>query len=88
VGKAINYQSAGTVGIYFDALIVINFISRSTHACKLNMRNRRQSMALDLVEWMVIWQQGIAVLDNFNGKPQGHSIQVRLYAEDPAKNFL
>jgi urea carboxylase len=43
---------------------------------------------IDLVEWMVRLAAGDRTfLNNYHHQPQGHSIQVRLYAEDPSKNF-
>src|SRR5262249_5839314 len=42
---------------------------------------------LDLVEWMLKQAAGELDLSKFSVKPRGASIQVRLYAEDPAKNF-
>ena len=43
---------------------------------------------IDLVEWMVRLAAGdSAFLENYNHQPHGHSIQVRIYAEDANKNF-
>jgi urea carboxylase len=43
---------------------------------------------VDLVEWMVLQAAGeLHGLDAMQIKPKGASIQVRLYAEDPNKNF-
>ena len=41
----------------------------------------------DLVEWMVKQAAGELDLSQFKPAPRGASIQVRLYAEDPNKNF-
>jgi urea carboxylase len=41
-------------------------------------------MGVDLVEWMVRGGAGdFAFLDTAPTTPSGHSVQVRLYAEDP-----
>lgn len=48
---------------------------------------------IDLVAWMVC--QAFGCLEEFLGmsldvwtpNPQGHAIQVRIYAEDPVRNF-
>ena len=43
---------------------------------------------LDLVEWMVKLGAGeLAPLESIQLQPTGHSVQVRVYAEDPKKNF-
>jgi len=42
---------------------------------------------VDLVEWMVKQAAGELDLAGFRAKPQGASMQVRLYAEDPGKDF-
>ena len=43
---------------------------------------------IDLVEWMVKQASGeLGSLENFRPQPRGASIQVRLYSEDPGKNF-
>ena len=47
-----------------------------------------QVTGVDLVEWMVRGAAGdFTFLDGFTAGPQGASIQVRLYAEDPAQDF-
>jgi urea carboxylase len=43
---------------------------------------------VDLVEWMVRLAAGdTSFFDTFSGERRGHSIQVRIYAEDANKNF-
>ncbi|PZQ93229.1 MAG: urea carboxylase [Acinetobacter johnsonii] len=42
---------------------------------------------VDLVEWMVTLGSGDWTAPTDTLAPKGHSIQVRLYAEDPIKNF-
>src|SRR5690606_38602359 len=45
-------------------------------------------MGVDLVEWMIRGAAGdFAFLDGKPPKPRGHSVQVRLYAEDPALDY-
>ena len=42
---------------------------------------------VDLVEWMVRLGAGDELPLNKERTPKGHSIQARIYAEDPVKNF-
>jgi urea carboxylase len=43
---------------------------------------------LDLVEWMIRLAAGeLPSLESLTPSSRGHSIQVRIYAEDPNKNF-
>ncbi len=88
LGKAINYQSAGTVEFIFDVernefyFLEVNTRLQVEHGITEQVNN------VDLVEWMVRLAAGDSTfLDNFQLQPQGHSIQARLYAEDPGKNF-
>ncbi len=46
-----------------------------------------QVFGVDLVEWMVTLASGDWLAPTEKLEPTGHSIQVRLYAEDPVKQF-
>ncbi len=81
LGRAVNYRSAGTVEfVYDDDAQQFYFLEVNTRL-QVEHGVTEEVTGLDLVEWMV--RGGIPP------KPvaQGHSIQVRLYAEDPGKNF-
>ncbi|WP_050028055.1 urea carboxylase [Verrucomicrobium sp. BvORR034] len=88
LGKAVNYRSAGTVEFVYDA------DSRKFYFLEVNTRLQvehgvtEEVLGIDLVEWMVrlaagdlgFWPETLPV-------SRGHSIQARVYAEDPARNF-
>ncbi len=81
LGKAVNYRSAGTVEfVYDDDAQQFYFLEVNTRL-QVEHGVTEEVTGLDLVEWMVRGE--------IPPKPvaQGHSIQVRLYAEDPGKNF-
>ncbi|MEC5387130.1 urea carboxylase [Uliginosibacterium sp. H3] len=88
LGKALNYRNAGTVEFVLDA------VSGNFYFLEVNTRLQvehgvtEQISGVDLVEWMVrLAQDSLPPLASLAPKLAGASIQVRLYAEDPAKNF-
>jgi urea carboxylase len=88
LGKAINYRSAGTVEFIVDAdsqelyFLEVNTRLQVEHGVTELVGN------IDLVEWMVRLAAGADLdLANYQYQPQGHAIQVRIYAEDPHHNF-
>jgi len=87
LGRAVGYASAGTVEFVLDAT------TGEFHFLEVNTRLQvehgvtEEVTRVDLVEWMVRQAAGELDLSGFVARPRGASIQVRLYAEDPAKNF-
>ncbi len=81
LGKAVNYRSAGTVEFVYDADAAQFYFLEVNTRLQVEHGVTEEVTGLDLVEWMV--------RDEIPPKPvaQGHSIQVRVYAEDPGKNF-
>ena len=86
--KAVNYQSAGTVEFVFDRdrnefyFLEVNTRLQVEHGVSEAVNG------IDLVEWMLRLASGDrSFLDHYDRQPQGHAIQVRIYAEDPGKNF-
>ncbi len=86
--QAVNYRSAGTVEyIYDDEQQTFYFLEVNT---RLQVEHGVTEMVygVDIVRWMVELAAGtLPALSSFSLKPQGHAIQVRVYAEDPAKQF-
>ncbi|MFM0172928.1 urea carboxylase [Paraburkholderia sediminicola] len=88
LAQAVKYKSAGTVEFVFDA------DTRRFYFLEVNTRLQvehcvtEEVTGIDLVEWMIRGAEGeLAPLDVLAPVPQGASIQVRLYAEDPHKQF-
>ena len=88
LGKAVNYRSAGTVEFIVDA------DSQEFYFLEVNTRLQVEHgvtelvSGIDLVEWMVRLAAGADLdLTNYQYQPQGHAIQVRIYAEDANHNF-
>ncbi len=88
LGKAVGYQSAGTVEFVFDALSGEFYFLEVNTRLQVEHGVTEEVTGVDLVEWMVLQAAGeLPALDSIDIKPKGVSIQVRLYAEDPNKNF-
>ncbi|GAO36909.1 urea carboxylase [Sulfuricella sp. T08] len=88
LGQAVNYQSAGTVEFVYDASNGEFYFLEVNTRLQVEHGVTEQVTGIDLVEWMVRQASGdLSPLDSFSIAPQGASIQVRLYAEDPGKNF-
>lgn len=88
LGKAINYQSAGTVEFVFDAHSGEFYFLEVNTRLQVEHGVTEEVTGVDLVEWMILQAAGeLPPLESIKVKPAGASMQVRLYAEDPNKNF-
>jgi urea carboxylase len=88
LGEAVQYRSAGTVEFVFDADSGKFYFLEVNTRLQVEHGVTEEVLGIDLVEWMVrlaagdlgFWPETLPVA-------QGHSIQARVYAEDPARNF-
>jgi urea carboxylase len=88
LGRAVNYQSAGTVEYIFDASSGEFYFLEVNTRLQVEHGVTEEVTGIDLVEWMVRQAAGdLPPLDSFDIKPYGTAIQVRVYAENPAKDF-
>jgi urea carboxylase len=88
LASAANYRSAGTVEFLYDADRDDFFFLEVNTRLQVEHGVTEQVTGVDLVEWMVRGAAGdFAFLDVPPPEPKGASIQVRLYAEDPAQDY-
>ncbi|HEY8995223.1 MAG TPA: urea carboxylase, partial [Lacunisphaera sp.] len=87
LGRAAGYENAGTVEfVYDDASRQFYFLEVNTRL-QVEHGVTEEVTGIDLVEWMVRQAAGELDLSGFPRRAAGASIQVRLYSEDPGKNF-
>jgi urea carboxylase len=88
LGEAARYRSAGTVEFLYDSDRKEFFFLEMNTRLQVEHGVTEEVMGIDLVEWMVRGGAGdFAFLDAAPTTPSGHSVQVRLYAEDPALDY-
>ena len=90
LAKAVNYDSTGTV----EYLLEEHGDKQSFYFLEMNTRLQvehpvsEEVFGLDLVEWQLKIASGAKLPDYSNIPAQGHSIEARIYAEDPEANYL
>ncbi len=88
LGEAVNYQSAGTVEFIFDDATGEFYFLEVNTRLQVEHGVTEEVTGIDLVEWMIQQAAGeLPPLSELHREPAGHSLQLRIYAEDPAKNF-
>ncbi|MDX6766780.1 MAG: urea carboxylase [Candidatus Methylacidiphilales bacterium] len=96
LGQSVHYRSAGTVEYVFDADTGAFYFLEVNTRLQVEHGVTEEVFGLDLVEWMVRLAMGDNPIHEYlsstknlelGTKNRLHSVQARLYAEDPHKNF-
>lgn len=88
LGQSVSYRSAGTVEFLYDASEEKFYFLEVNTRLQVEHGVTEEVFGLDLVEWMLRLANGeTSFLDGWTSGPKGHSIQARIYAEIPAKDF-
>lgn len=85
--QSVSYRSAGTVEFVMDADTQEFYFLEVNTRLQVEHGVTEEVTGTDLVAWMVLLASGDFELPAQAPVPQGASIQVRVYAEDPARNF-
>ncbi|MGD9948572.1 MAG: urea carboxylase, partial [Desulfobulbus sp.] len=88
LAQGVSYRSAGTVEFVYDADAATFYFLEVNTRLQVEHCVTEEVYGVDLVQWMVELAAGVepdfAVATK---NPQGAAIEVRLYAEDPGKNY-
>jgi urea carboxylase len=88
LGETISYRSAGTVEFVYDVDRHDFYFLEVNTRLQVEHGVTEEVTGIDLVEWMVrLAAEDLPPLEQVKPQLLGHSIQARVYAEDPGKDF-
>ncbi|MCF4166760.1 urea carboxylase [Zavarzinia compransoris] len=88
LGKAVAYESAGTVEFIYDVSRDDFYFLEVNTRLQVEHPVTESIFGVDLVEWMIAQAAGELVLPAQDDLvPRGHALEVRVYAENPKADF-
>ncbi len=88
IAKAVNYQGAGTVEFIMDQKQNFFFLEMNTRV-QVEHPVTEMITGIDIVKWMIRIAEGEKLpFKQSDLKINGHALECRVYAEDPAMNFM
>ncbi|MCG7938954.1 MAG: urea carboxylase [Candidatus Thiodiazotropha lotti] len=88
--SSVHYRNAGTVEFIYDADTDAFYFLEVNTRLQVEHGVTEEVYGIDLVAWMIRQAAGDRVdlqRERATLSPQGHAVQVRLYAEDPYRDF-
>lgn len=88
LAQSVGYRSAGTVEFIYDSSNNRFYFLEVNTRLQVEHGVTELVSGVDLVEWMIRTAQGDPPdLGKFRHQPKGHSIETRIYAESPSRQF-
>ena len=88
LARRASYRSAGTVEFIIDVERSAAYFLEVNTRLQVEHCVTEEVFGIDLVEWMIRTAAGEPpALNELRLEPRGHSLQARIYAEDPARDF-
>lgn len=87
LGEAVSYRSAGTIEYIYDAARDAFYFLEVNTRLQVEHPITEACTGVDLVEWMILTAAGEPPKLDIEITPKGAAIEVRLYAEDPVRDF-
>lgn len=88
LAESVSYASAGTVEFVLDAATNAFYFLEVNTRLQVEHGVTEAVFGVDLVRWMILQAAGeLLDLETVSLEPRGAAMEVRLYAEDPGKNF-
>ena len=88
LGRAVKYESAGTVEFIYDVARQEAYFLEVNTRLQVEHPVTEEVFGVDLIAWMIAQAAGTFTLpDQSTLQARGHAIEVRVYAENPALDF-